>query len=314
MTAAPSSAPSAAAPQNYLGGIALRLLAMVSLSLMFVLVKLIDEAGIHILESLFWRQAVVIPIVFAWAVSHGGIASLRTQRIGAHARRATMGLIGMACNFGGMIFLPMAEATTINLSVPIFAVIFAAMLLGERTGIQRWSAVIVGFIGVLVVLDPSTIFAGGFSGEHGVGTLIALSGAIMTALITIAVRDLGRTENATTIVFWFSLLSMVPLGIALPFVVTAHNGYEWLLLLGLGVSGAVVQMSLTGALRLAPVAVVIPMDYSALLWSIACGWFFFGTFPAETTWIGAPLIIASGLFIAWREHRLHIERTKDITA
>lgn len=314
MTAAPSSAPSAAAPQNYLGGIALRLLAMISLSLMFVLVKLIDEAGIHILESLFWRQALVIPIVFAWAVSHGGIASLRTQRIGAHARRATMGLIGMACNFGGMIFLPMAEATTINLSVPIFAVIFAALLLGERTGIQRWSAVIIGFIGVLVVLDPGTIFAGGFSGEHGVGTLIALSGAIMTALITIAVRDLGRTENATTIVFWFSLLSMVPLGIALPFVITPHSGYEWLLLLGLGVSGAVVQMSLTGALRLAPVAVVIPMDYSALLWSIACGWFFFGTFPAETTWIGAPLIIASGLFIAWREHRLHIERTKDITA
>lgn len=314
MTAAPSSAPSAAAPQNYLGGIALRLLAMASLSLMFVLVKLIDEAGIHILESLFWRQAVVIPIVFAWAVSHGGIASLRTRRIGAHARRATMGLIGMACNFGGMIFLPMAEATTINLSVPIFAVIFAAVLLGERTGIQRWRAVIIGFIGVLVVLDPSTIFAGGFSGEHGVGTLIALSGAIMTALITIAVRDLGRTENATTIVFWFSLLSMVPLGIALPFVITAHSSYEWLLLLGLGVSGAVVQMSLTGALRLAPVAVVIPMDYSALLWSIACGWFFFGTFPAETTWIGAPLIIASGLFIAWREHRLHIERTKDITA
>lgn len=287
---------------------------MASLSLMFVLVKLIDETGVHVVESLFWRQAVVIPFVFAWALSHGGVASLKTRRIGAHARRAMMGLAGMFCNFGGMIFLPMAEATTINLSVPIFAVIFAAALLGERTGIQRWSAVIVGFVGVLVVLDPSTIFAGGFGGNHGIGTLIALSGAIMTALITIAVRDLGRTENATTIVFWFSLLSMVPLGIALPFVISPHDSYEWLLLFGLGVSGAVVQMSLTGALRLAPVAVVIPMDYSALLWSIACGWFFFGTFPAETTWIGAPLIIASGLFIAWREHRLHIERTKDITA
>ena len=309
-----TTAPPSAAPQNYLGGIALRLLAMISLSLMFALVKLIDEAGIHVVESLFWRQALVIPLVFAWAMSHGGVTSLRTRRVGAHARRAMMGLVGMCCNFGGMIFLPMAEATTINLSVPIFAVIFAALLLGERAGIQRWSAVIVGFVGVLVVLDPGTIFAGGFSGSHGLGTLIALSGAIMTALITIAVRDLGRTESATTIVFWFSLLSMVPLGMALPFVITSHGMYEWMLLLGLGVSGAVVQMSLTGSLRLAPVAVVIPMDYSALLWSIVCGWFFFGTFPAETTWIGAPLIIASGLFIAWREHRLHIERTKDITA
>ena len=314
MSIAASSAPSSAAPQNYLGGIALRLLAMVSLSLMFVLVKLIAESGVHILESLFWRQAVVIPLVFAWAMSHGGIASLKTQRIGAHARRATMGLIGMACNFGGMIFLPMAEATTINLSVPIFAVIFAALILGEPTGWQRWSAVIIGFIGVLVVLNPAASFTGGFSGEHGMGTLIALGGALMTALITIAIRDLGRTENATTIVFWFSLLSMLPLGIALPFVFTPHSSYVWLLLLGLGFSGAVVQMSLTGALRLAPVAVVIPMDYSALLWSIACGWWFFGTLPADTTWIGAPLIIASGLFIAWREHRLHIQRTKDITA
>ncbi|WP_332817400.1 DMT family transporter [Sphingopyxis sp.] len=314
MTSAASPAPSAAAPQNYLGGIALRLLAMASLSLMFVLVKLIAESGIHILESLFWRQALVIPIVFAWALSHGGARSLKTHRLGAHARRAMMGLVGMACNFGGMIFLPMAEATTINLSVPIFAVIFAALLLREPTGWQRWSAVIVGFLGVLAVLNPAANFTGGFSGEHGIGTLIALSGAIMTALITIAVRDLGRTENATTIVFWFSLLSMLPLGIALPFVITPHDDYEWLLLLGLGFSGAVVQMSLTGALRLAPVAVVIPMDYSALLWSIACGWWFFGTLPADTTWIGAPLIIASGLFIAWREHRLHIERTKDITA
>ncbi|MBB5708630.1 DMT family transporter [Sphingopyxis panaciterrulae] len=312
MTAA--AAPSATAPQNYLGGIALRLTAMLSLSLMFVVVKLIDASGVHILESLFWRQALVIPIVFAWAVTHGGMASLGTQRIGAHARRAAMGLVGMACNFGGMIFLPMAEATSINLSVPIFAVLFAALLLREPTGLQRWSAVIVGFLGVLIVLDPGAGFAAGFGGHHGLGMLIALAGAIMTALITIAVRDLGRTENATTIVFWFSLLSMLPLGIALPFVITPHDSYQWLLLGALGLSGAVVQLSLTGALRLAPVAVVIPMDYSALLWSIACGWFFFGTFPAEATWIGAPLIVASGLFIAWREHRLHIERQKDITA
>ena len=225
-----------------------------------------------------------------------------------------MGLTGMALNFGGMIFLPMAEATTINLSVPIFAVIFAALFLGEPTGWQRWSAVLVGFLGVLLVLNPTTLIAQGFTGHHGLGTLIALGGAVMTALITIQVRDLARTESPMTIVFWFSLISMLPLGLALPFVMTAHGAGEWALLIGLGLLGAVVQLSLTGALRLAPVAVVTPMDYSSLLWSIACGWFFFGTLPAETTWVGAPLIVASGLFIAWREHRLHIERMKDITA
>ncbi len=301
-------------PQHYLGGIALRLLALLSLSLMFVLVKLIDAAGIHIVESRFWRQAIVLPMLVAWAMTHGGLSLYRTSRLGTHARRAMMGLTGMALNFGGMIFLPMAEATTINLSVPIFAVIFAAIFLGERTGWQRGSAVIIGFLGVLVVLNPTTVVSSGFAGEHGMGTLIALAGAIMTALITIQVRDLARTESPMASVFWFSLISLVPLGLALPFVMTAHSPAEWALLAGLGVLGAVVQMALTGALRLAPVAVVMPMDYSSLLWSIACGWYFFGTLPADTTWVGAPLIIASGLFIAWREHRLHIERQKDITA
>ena len=309
-----STAPSPEVPQHYLGGIALRLLAMLSLSLMFVLVKRIDAAGIHIVESLFWRQAIVLPMLVGWALTRGGLAIYRTRRIGTHARRAMMGLTGMALNFGGMIFLPMAEATTINLSVPIFAVIFAALFLGEPTGWQRWSAVLVGFLGVLLVLNPTTLIAQGFTGHHGLGTLTALGGAVMTALITIQVRDLARTESPMTIVFWFSLISMLPLGLALPFVMTAHGAGEWALLIGLGLLGAVVQLSLTGALRLAPVAVVTPMDYSSLLWSIACGWFFFGTLPAETTWVGAPLIVASGLFIAWREHRLHIERMKDITA
>lgn len=141
-----STAPSPEVPQHYLGGIALRLLAMLSLSLMFVLVKRIDAAGIHIVESLFWRQAIVLPMLVGWALTRGGLAIYRTHRIGTHARRAMMGLTGMALNFGGMIFLPMAEATTINLSVPIFAVIFAALFLREPTGWQRWSAVLVGFL------------------------------------------------------------------------------------------------------------------------------------------------------------------------
>lgn len=299
-------------PQHYLGGIALRLLAMASLSGMYAMVKLIDAAGVHIAESLFWRQAVILPLLALWALTHGGLSMFRTHRLGVHARRAAMGLTGMVFNFGGMIFLPMAEATTINLSVPIFAVIFAALFLREPTGPARWSAVVAGFVGVLIVLNPTSMLAGGISGDHALGTLIALGGAIMTALVTIQVRDLGRTESATAIVFWFSLFSLVPLGLALPFVITAHSAHVWTLLIGLGLLGAVAQMSLTGALRLAPVAVVTPMDYSSLLWSIACGWWLFGTTPADTTWAGAPLIVASGLFIAWREHRRHIERAKDI--
>src|SRR3546814_13664000 len=103
-------------------------------------------------------------------------------------------------------------------------------------------------------------------------------------------------------------------GIALRLVIAARYRYQWQRVGGRGLSGGGVEVSLTGALRLAAVAVVSRRGYSALVWRIACGWFFCGTFPAEATWIGAPLIGASGLFIAWREHRLHIERQKDITA
>lgn len=302
----------AGAPPNYLGGIALRLLAMLAMSLMFVLVKFIDESGIHLLESLFWRQALVLPFLLFWIWKFAGFHTLKTKRLGSHARRMVMGLTGMSCNFLAMILLPMAEATTINLSVPIFAVVFAAILLGERAGWLRWSAVTLGFIGVVIVLDPGTIFASGLDARHGLGTVIAITGAIITATISIALRDLGRTENASTIVFYFSLMSMIPLGLALPFVITPHSAEQWLMLAGLGFSGAVVQMTLTASLRLAPVSVVLPMDYSALLWAIALGWYVFGTIPAETTWFGAPLIVASGLFIVWREHRRKIIRAKEV--
>lgn len=302
-----------AARSHYLGGILLRLLAMFSLAVLFVMVKLIAASGLHVVESMFWRQACALPFILGWALSHGGYRSLATQRFGAHSRRMLLGLTGMACNFGAMIYLPMAEATTIGLSVPIFAVIFAALLLREPTGPARWSAVVVGFIGVLIVLNPGASLNGQLGSTHLTGTLIAITGAVLTALVTIALRDLGRTENATTTVFWFSLLSLIPLGIALPFFIQPHSVYQWGLLVGLGLSGAIGQIALTAALRLAPVAVVTPMDYSSLLWSILFGWWIFATIPASTTWIGAPIIVASGLFIAWREHRRHIMRVREIT-
>lgn len=195
--------PSSAAPQNYLGGIAA---AAAGDGQPFADVRAgqADRGiGIHILESLFWRQAVVIPVFLP---GHGRMAALHRSPGGsAYARRATMGLIGMACNFGGMIFLPMAEATTINL-VPIFAVIFAALLLGDDAG--SGGAPSSSALRGVRRAEPRDQFHRRVQWEHGIGTMIALGGALMTALITIAVRDLGRTENATTIVFWFSLLSM----------------------------------------------------------------------------------------------------------
>lgn len=276
--------------------IGLRLAAMFSITIMFALVKVLSERGVHLAESLFYRQALALPLVFAWIACTQGANAIRTRRIGVHVSRTALGLIGMALNFSSYILLPMTEATTIGFTMPIFGTILSALLLREMTGIHRWSAVILGFVGVLIMVRPDA--------DHFplAGVAVALSAAIVTAVIAIMLRELGRTEGAAVTVFWFTLLSMPPLGLGMLFYAQPHDGMTWALLALMGALGGIAQLCLTGALRWAPVSVVLPMDYSAILWATAFGWLIWNTWPLPTTFLGGALIVASGLYIAWREH------------
>ena len=125
----------------------------------------------------------------------------------------------------------------------------------------------------------------------------------MTASVSLVLRELGRTESAGVVVFWFTALSVPPLGIGMLFYGQPHDAQTWGLLLMIGLFGGIAQLCLTAALRWAPVSVVLPMDYSSILWTTLLGWAIWGDWPMWTTWVGAALIIASGLYIAWREHR-----------
>lgn len=277
-------------------GIGLRLAAMFFISLMFAGVKMANARGVHLVESLFYRQALALPLVFAWICFTDGPQAVRTKRVGVHASRAALGLIGMCLNFGSYILLPLTEATTIGFTMPIFGTILSALILREVTGWHRWSAVALGFVGVLVMARPN---AGHFP---MIGVLVALSAAILTACISLVLRELGRTERPGVVVFWFTMLSLPPLAIGMLFFAQTHDATTWGLLIFIGLSGGLAQLCLTGALRLAPVSVVLPMDYSAILWATVIGWLFWDEWPLVTTWIGASLIITSGLYIAWREH------------
>ncbi len=279
-------------------GIIVRLAAVAVLAVMFALVKLTAAHDVHIVEQLFYRQAFALPVVIGWAAFGPGFGSLGTARIGVHASRMTLGLIAMSLNFLGMTLLPLAEATVIGFTVPLFATILAAILLSERVGRYRWTAVAVGFAGILVVIRPDA------AALHSSGTLIALTGAVATAGVTIFIRQLGQTEAAVTTVFWFTALSMVPLGLLMLGYGRTHDGTTWALLAAMGASGAVAQLLLTTSLRLAPVSVVLPMDYTGLIWASLLGWLVFAALPVPATLIGAPIVIASGLAILWREHRL----------
>jgi drug/metabolite transporter (DMT)-like permease len=120
----------------------------------------------------------------------------------------------------------------------------------------------------------------------------------------VLLRQLGKTESAGTTVFWFSVLSVPPLAVLLLiYGIHPHDAATWAMLIAIGMIGAVGQLALTAALRYGPVSTVVPMDYSSLIWATLYGWFLLGTLPTPYTWAGAPVIIASGLYIVWREHR-----------
>lgn len=278
--------------------LAVRLGAIAGLATMSALIKLAADRGVHLAEIMFWRQLATLPILLAWAALMGGVGQLRTRRPGMHFKRAIYGTIGMVLNFGAVILLPLAEATTMNFTAPIWAVILATLLLKERPGIWRWSAVGAGFLGVLLIAQPGSGHIPLF------GALVALGGAFMIALISIQIADLGRTDKPLVIVFYFALFSVPVTGAFMPFVSAAHDAATWWLLAGIGISGVIGQLLLTAALRFGKVSSVIVMDYSALFWATLYGWWLFGMLPPASTWLGAPIIIAAGLVIAWREHRL----------
>jgi drug/metabolite transporter (DMT)-like permease len=281
-----------------LTGLALRLFAIACLSTMSALIKLAETRGAGLIETMFYRQFWAVPLVTIWVASRSGLGSIRTERFGAHISRTVVGVTGMFFTFGSVLLLPLAEATALQFTVPIFATILGALLLKEPTGWHRWGAVIIGFAGVLIVAQPG----GGHIPFHG--AVVGLLAALFVAIVAILLRQIGRTESAGTTVFWFSVLSVPPLGLLYLFQIRAHDPLTWAILAGIGLIGGVGQLALTGAVRFAPVSAVVPMDYSGLVWATLYGWLLFGVLPTPYTWVGAPIIIASGLYIVYREHRL----------
>lgn len=284
-------------------GLGLRLFAILCLSTMSALIKLAETRGATLAETMFHRQLWAVPVVTAWIAMGPGLGSVRTQRFGAHLSRTAVGLTGMIFTFDAVLLLPLAEATTFQFTVPIFATLMGALVLKEPTGWHRWGAVIIGFLGVLIVAQPGSTHIPLF------GAVVGLLAALFVAIVAILLRQIGKTEGAGTTVFWFSVLSLPPLGIAYAFQLQAHDTGTWAILVGIGVIGGIGQLALTGSLRFASVSAVVPMDYSSLVWGTLYGWLIFGMWPTPYTWLGAPIIVASGLYIVWRERVRKVEQT-----
>lgn len=293
-------------PQRPLFALALRVGSAFVFSTLFFIIKYAGERGISVPEIMFWRQAACLPIIVLWMALTRQLGEVRTQRIASHAGRAMLGMTNMSMTFTATVLLPLAVSTTLSFASPIFAVLLAAFFFKDRIGPWRWSAVVLGFLGVVIVAQPG--------GEHvdPLGVTLMLTGAVLIAVINYQIRDLARTENSVCIVFWFSLFGSLLMAPLMPFYMQAYTPFEWLLVISMGVTGAIGQLLMTASLRHGAVASVIVMDYTQLIWATFFGWLVWDKLPNASLYFGAPLIIAAGAIIAFREQLLARLRNREV--
>ena len=297
-------APSTRPEQNRLLGIGLRIGATTCFGFMAAMIKLGYAHGVSTPELVFYRFSFGLPPLLLWIAWSKNFAAWRTARPAAHMLRSAIGLTTMVLAFTSLAYLPLAESTSIGFAAPLFAVMLSAFFLRERVGKHRWSAVAAGLVGVLIVMRP------GGAELPPIGLGIAILSAFGVACVTITIRQIGRTEHPQTTVLWFTLSSMLVTGALLPWFGQSHDLQTWGILLALGLFGGVAQLLLTASLRYASVAVIAPLDYLQLLWAVLLGWLIWNTQPPPSTWAGAAVIIASGLYTIYREHRLGRDRPR----
>lgn len=268
---------------------------------MGALLKLASVEGMNAPELVFYRSLFSLPVVLFWVLKAESLAALKPNRPLAHVWRSALGLVSMGLVFQALILLPLAEATAINFTAPIFATILSFIVLREDVRIHRWTAVIVGFVGVLVVARP------GGSSLPALGLGIALAGALCQAGVTTTLRQIQRSEKVSAIVFWFAVAGILVGGLLMPVFGQVHGARAFTLVLAGGLMGGLGQLLMTSSLR-APVSVVSPFDYLQIVGATMFGWLLFSDVPTMHTLLGATLIALSGIYTAWREHRRRVQQ------
>lgn len=270
----------------------LMLASTMAFGLMAVTIRL-ATAHVPTQEVAFFRNAFGL-LALLPMLMRPGRSPLRTQQLPRYFLRSAIGLGSMLCGFWAVGHLPLSQAVSLSYSTPLFVTIAAVLWLGETVRIRRWAAVIVGFIGVLVIVRP---------GHHGFepGTLIAVLAAVLSALVAIQIKQLTRVDGADTVVF-YTYVFWVPLSLVPAlFVWTWPTGIAWLWLVATGIFGTAGQLLWTRALRLGEVSALTPISFMQLPLVAACGWLLFGETLDRWTVIGAAIILGSNAYIAHRE-------------
>lgn len=278
-------------PSNVRGGIIL-MFAAAGFSTMIALIKLAGE-NLHVAQILLVRQSIMAVIVAPMIIKNFP-GSLKTNHLGLQLLRIVLALVAMGFGFTAVVNMPLADATAIGFAKSFFVTIFAIFVLKEVIGIRRWAAVIVGFLGVIIVLRPGT-------DSFTIYGIYALIGAAGAGTVMVVIRLLTRTESATTIMTYQAL--GVGLAVAAPgiWLWKWPTAYEWYLLVGMGLISYVAQMFNILAYKYGEASVMASLDYVRLIYSIIFGYLLFSHSPDFWTLFGASVIIGASIYTIHRE-------------
>ncbi|MEQ1864085.1 MAG: DMT family transporter [Micropepsaceae bacterium] len=291
-------------------GIGLKIAATFVFMLMAAIARQLGDAY-PVGQIVFFRSLFAfLPIAGLMLVAGQGIAALATDRPWSHVRRAFTGVCAMFTYFGALKYLPLADVTAISFTSPLIVVVLAAMFLGEAVRFYRWSAVGVGFVGVLIMVSPHLTLGAG-APSSSTGLLLAVTNAVLVAFTMIFIRMMSSTESALAIAFYFQLSSTLVSLLTLPFAWVTPGAGDLALLVLLGILGGFGQLFMTNGYRFAQASTLASFDYASMIWAILFGWLFFGELPVAAIYVGAAIVIGSGLFIAWRERQLGLERDRE---
>jgi len=293
------NSPSPEGANNRIGlGITLMVLSLCLFVSMDALIKHLTLGGYTTFQILFFRNAVAFIPIGLLVMQQGGMASLATKRPLGHLVRSLVGLTAMGGFFYSLKVLAVSDLVAISFAAPLFMTALSVPLLKEKVGVRRWVAVIIGFVGVLVMVKPSA--------NIEFASLIALGATVFYALAMIAVRNLSKTETSAAIVFYFTVVGTVVSGILMVTHWETPDTNGLLLLIAVGLIGGTAQIVMTAAIKSAPIAILAPFEYTALLWATGFDIAIWNVFPAPNTLWGAAIVAATGLYIVHRETRLNV--------
>ncbi|MXZ80672.1 MAG: DMT family transporter [Gammaproteobacteria bacterium] len=276
------------------------LLALCSMSLFSwqdALIKLLAE-DYSLFQILFIRSGVIVLPLFCILYLRDGFRSFRTARVPDHAKRVTFNLLAFLSFYFSITRLELGQATALVLSAPLIMTALSGPLLGERASVKQAIIILIGFAGVVLVIQPIS------GAVDWVGTAAALCGAFMFAMLGIQTRSMSATEATDLMVFFAGLTFFCLTGLIMLGNWVMPVGQDWLLLLGVGVISLFAQLCIVHAYRFAPVYILAPFEYVTILWALVLGWLMFAEIPTALMLAGAGIIIACGLAIVHIEHRI----------